>query len=154
MSDDWLAQLRQLHDADKTRLQAEDEQQQAAALEEQSRSQAARDILNNLKAHELMREVQKALLDGKGTLSLKNDPKNYDLALILAWQGSVGDARRPTAKDSHPIYYISIGVKDTQLWVNDKKIAAPTPDKIKTALLAAAQHPAMKTKKERSTENT
>jgi hypothetical protein len=152
VSDDWLAALRQLHDADKARLQTQAEQQEAVAQKEQARIEGARELLRSLKAHELMREAQKALLDGQGTLSLQNNTKKYDLVLILAWQGSVSNARRPTVKDPEPIYYISIGVRDGQVLVNDQKVTTPTPATIQKAILAVAQNPGVQTREQRHTK--
>lgn len=142
MSDDWLRQLRQLHEADKARLEAEAHRIEASQQQKQARLDEAVALLRSVRAHELLRQVQKALLDGKGTLGLHQNPKDYDRAIVLAWTGPIGDANRPNFKSADPYHYIMVAVRDGKLWVNDQALAVSTSAAIKRALLEAARNPA------------
>ncbi|RMF00606.1 MAG: hypothetical protein D6768_12400, partial [Chloroflexi bacterium] len=93
MSDNWLEQLRQIHDADKIKQQA-----LAAKAEQAEQQNAAAELLRRHRAHELLRLVQKNLLDGQGLLTVVEKPRKFDRAIVLAWQGPVSDARRPNPK--------------------------------------------------------
>jgi hypothetical protein len=142
VSDDWLNQLRQLHDADKARLEAEAHKTEASQQQALARLDEAVTLLRHVKAHELLRQVQKALLDGKGTLGLHQNPKDYDRAIVLAWTGSIGDAKRPNLKSSEPYHYIMVAARDGKLWINDMALSVPTSAAMKKALLEAAKNPA------------
>ena len=142
MSDDWLKQLRQLYEADKARIEAETHEIETSQHQGQVRLEEAVTLLRNVKAHELLRQVQKALLDGKGTLGLHQNPKDYDRAIVLAWTGPIGDAKRPNFKSSEPYHYIMVAVRDGKLWINGQALAVPTAAAMKRALLEAARNPA------------
>lgn len=141
VSNAWLAQLRQLHDEDKARRDAEATQQQQQAQKELAEQDTITTLLRESRAHELLRQVQKALLDGNGTLSVYDKARTFDKAIVLAWQGPISDARRPTPDSSDPVFYILVGVRQGQLWVNQQPIKTPTPNALKAALLAAAKNP-------------
>ena len=142
MSDDWLRQLRQLHEADKARIEAEAHKIEASQQQEQARLDKAVALLRGARAHELLRQVQKALLDGQGTLGLHENPKDYDRAIVLAWTGSIGNAKRPDFKSAEPYYYIMVAVRDDQLWINDQVLPVSNSEAMKRALLEAARNPA------------
>lgn len=101
-------------------------------------------MLQHSRAHELLRQVQKALLDGQGTLEMYDNPKKYDRAIVLAWQGPISAARRPNPKKPEGYCYILVGARGDQLSVNNRPVSPPTPEALKTALLAAAKQPAVK----------
>lgn len=141
MSNTWLAQLRQLHDEDKARREAEAAQQQQQAQQEQTQQDAIIALLKESRAHELLRQVQKALLDGNGTLSVYDKARTFDKAIVLAWQGPISDARRPAPDSPDPVFFILVGVRQGQLWVNQRPVKTPTPNALKAALLEAAKNP-------------
>ncbi|GAB4461398.1 MAG: hypothetical protein Kow0031_40530 [Anaerolineae bacterium] len=140
VSKNWLAQLRQLHD-DRARREAEAAQQQQQAQRELAQQDAITVLLRESRAHELLRQVQKALLDGGGTLTLYDKARTFDKAIVLAWQGPISDARRPAPNSAEPVYYILVGVRQGQLWVNRQPVKTPTPAALKAALLEAAKNP-------------
>jgi hypothetical protein len=146
LSDDWLRQLRQLHEADKARIEAEAHKIEASQQQEQARLEKAVVLLRSVRAHELLRQVQKALLDGKGTLGLHEHPRDYDRAIVLAWTGSVGNAKRPDFKSAEPYYYIMVAVRDEKLWINDQVLPVPNAEAMRRALLEAARNPAIQRK--------
>ena len=128
MSDDWLTQLEQLHNADKSKQQAEAEKQ--AQQQEQAKQNRAIELLSESKAHELLRQVQRSLLDGKGTLDVFEGKGKYDRAIVLAWQGPISNAHRPDPKDPADYQYILVGVHQNELWVNGKSVKDATPETI------------------------
>jgi hypothetical protein len=136
--DDWLNQIKQLHEEDKRRLQGEQK------LEQERQVQARRDIaiklLGQSKAHELLRQVQKALLNGKGLLKVLDQSEEYDQAIVLMWQGSISAARTPD-KANEDYSYILVGVKENKVWVNGTALAQPTPEALKVSLLEACKKP-------------
>jgi hypothetical protein len=136
MSDDWLNQLQQLRDADKTKHQPPVE----IDVESQRKQQAV-DLLRKSRAHELLRQVQKTLLGGQGTLDFFDRKGDYERVISLVWQGPISEARRPDPDDSEPYNYILVGVRKETLWVNGKKVAEATPETLKTALLEACRKP-------------
>jgi poly(3-hydroxybutyrate) depolymerase len=115
----WLEQIRQLHEADKLRLQAE----QAREKRAQAEPGAAAKLLSQTQAHLLMRQVQSVLLNGGGRLEIVEQPEDYDRAIVLMWHGPISAARRPDQA------------------VNGKAIAATTPEALKAGLLAACKKP-------------
>ncbi len=131
---DWLAQIRRLHDDDKLRVQREEAQSQM-----QTR-QAVDELLSRSKAHELMRQVQKALLNGAGVLRVLNKTEDYERAIVLMWHGPISAARRPDVV-GEDYSYILVAVKHGKLWVNGKPISAPTPEALKVGLLEACKRP-------------
>jgi hypothetical protein len=139
MSDEWLDQLRQLHEADRAKRQtkaiATDKQKELA-----KRNQAA-SLLRRSQAHELMRQVQKLLLDGQGTLDILDETSHYERVITLVWQGPISAARRPNPDDPEEINYILVGVRQGKLWVNGREVSPGTPETLRTALLKACQNP-------------
>lgn len=140
MSDDWLNQLRQLRERDKASRQPVEEAVDLSVLLAQRVQQAA-DLLRQADALNLLRQVQKALLDGKGILDVFSQTQRYDRAISLAWQGPISEARKPDPKSTEPYQYILIGVKEDKLYINDKEVAAASPEVLKEALLEAAKKP-------------
>ncbi|MCG3210534.1 MAG: hypothetical protein FOGNACKC_04165 [Anaerolineae bacterium] len=142
MTDKWLQQLEALYEADKAREQAK----QAQARQQEQQADAAAELLTRVRAHELLRLVQKHLLSGEGSLGIYEKSREYDRAVVLAWQGPISDARRPNPKDPDDYHYIAVGARDGQLLVNGQSVAA-TPDALKAALLQAAETPAVAARK-------
>lgn len=140
MSDDWLDELRQLHESDKARQQAAAEPLDLSILSAQLNQQAA-DLLRQVDAHNLLRQVQKALLNGKGIIDIFEHTNRYERAISLAWQGPISAARKPNAKDPEDYLYILIGVYQGKLYVNDEEVSPVTPEALKIALRKAAQNP-------------
>lgn len=139
MTDNWLQQLEALYEADKAREQAKIEQ---AQQQEQHQADAATELLTQVRAHELLRLVQKHLLNGAGALGIYEKSRDYERAVVLAWQGPISSARRPNPKDPDDYFYIAVGVRAGQLLVNGQPVEA-TPNALKKTLLAAAQNPAV-----------
>jgi hypothetical protein len=140
MSDDWLNQLRQLREQDKASRQPAEKEQDLSLLQAQRVQQAA-DLLRQTDALNLLRQVQKALLDGKGVLDVFEQTQRYDRAISLAWQGPISEARKPDPKSTAAYQYILIGVREGKLYVNDKELAVATPETLKKALVEAAKKP-------------
>ncbi len=136
MSDPWLEQLRQLHEADKARREA----QKPKEPEKPPPNRAAA-LLQKCEAHKWLRQMQKTLLNGGGTLDIFDRAKDYDRLITLAWQGPISEARSLDPDDSEPYSYIMVGVKKEKVWVNDKPLPEITPRALKTALLAAGKNP-------------
>lgn len=136
MSDEWLEQLRGLHEADKAKREAAVEPEQP-----QDRQSQAAKILQQSKAHTLLRQVQKVLLGGGGQLDVFESTTQYDRGLALVWQGPISAARKPKPNDPDEYHYILIGVRDGRLWVNGKALPSATVEALKAALLAASKHP-------------
>lgn len=134
MSDDWLDQLRKLHEADKAR-------HQARRKEHQVQKSHASDLLRQSQAHKLLRQVQKVLLNGQGTLDIFDRTGDYERVISLVWQGPISKARKPNPDDPEPYHYILVGVRQGKLWVNGKALSAPTPETLKLALVGASQKP-------------
>jgi hypothetical protein len=140
MSDNWLDELHQLHEQDKARHEAAVEQLDLSVLASQRNKEAA-DLLRQVDALNLLRQVQKALLNGKGVLDIFQQTQRYERAISLAWQGSISAARKPDPKNPEAYQYILIGVRQGKLYVNDKEVAPVTPEALKIALLEAAKKP-------------
>ncbi|NJN96978.1 MAG: hypothetical protein HC875_24220 [Anaerolineales bacterium] len=140
MSDDWLNQLRQLRERDKASRQPVEEVVDLSVLQAQRVQQAA-DLLRQADALNLLRQVQKALLDGKGILDVFEQTQRYDRAISLAWQGSISEARKPDPKSAEAYQYILIGVREGKLYVNDKEVVPASPEILKKALVEAARKP-------------
>ncbi len=139
MSDDWLQEIRQLHEADKAKRQPEADA--ADQQKEQIKRNRAATLLRRSHAHELLRQVQKALLDGQGTLDILDRASDYERVITLVWQGPISDARRPNPDDPDQINYILVGVREGRLWVNGQKLSADTPEVLQAALLKACKSP-------------
>lgn len=141
MSDDWLDELHQLHEQDKASQQADIEQLDLSILASKQAAQQAVDLLRQTNAHNLLRQMQKALLEGKGVLDVFGKSDRYDRAISLSWQGSISAARKPDPKNPEAYQFILIGVREGKLYVNDKEVAPTTPEVLKKALVAAAKNP-------------
>jgi hypothetical protein len=141
VSDPWLAQLQQLHDDDKAKHEVKKPKKPEKPPESQ-----ANELLRKSQAHQAMRDVQKFLLNGGGTLNIFNRDNDYEGGVTLAWQGPISEARKPDINDPDPYYYIVVGVRKNALWVNGKRLADARPATLKTALLAAAQNPQRETR--------
>ena len=136
MSDDWLEQIQQLHETDKIEQQANIQKEAPPASQTQ-----ASDLLRRSKAHTLLRQVQKALLNGGGMLDIFDRAGDYERVITLAWQGPISAARKPNPDDPTPYHYILVGVRQDDLWVNGKKLRQATPEALKKALLWASKNP-------------
>lgn len=136
MSNDWLHQLQQLHAADKARRQAE-----APQAERQPSPSPASELLRQSQAHALLRQVQKALLNGGGVLDIFDRAGDYERVITLAWQGPISAARKPNPDDPAPYHYILVGVRQGSLYVNGRKLKETTPEALKAALLRASKKP-------------
>ncbi|MFZ0548561.1 MAG: hypothetical protein WAM60_24140 [Candidatus Promineifilaceae bacterium] len=136
--DDWLNQIKLLHEEDKLRLQGEQDQEQERQA--QARRDLAMKLLRQSKAHELLSQVQKALLNGKGILEFLDQSEEYDQAIVLMWQGSISAARNPD-KANEDNSYILVGVRDNKIWINGTAMAKATPAALKVSLLEACKEP-------------
>ena len=141
MCDDWLAELSQLHEEDKVKHLAKAEAEAKKRQEEEARKNQVSQLLRQSRAYELLRDVQKALLAGKGVLDVFEASDNYDRTITLAWQGAISNARRPNPEDPDNCYSIQVGVRQGRVWVNGKPLSSPTPEALKIALLKAGKNP-------------
>lgn len=137
MNDDWLQQLRQLREDDLARQRNSLE----AKKQVQSPQRQASDLLRQARAHELLRQVQRTLLDGQGLLDIFERKGQYDRVLTLVWQGPISAARKPDPDDPAGYSYILVGVREGRLWVNGKALSEATPAALKAALVLAARNP-------------
>jgi len=134
VEDEWLTQLRQLHEADKAKQSEPDQQNQKVGKQ--------RDLLQRAKVYQLMRQVQKYFLDGGGLLDASKGVGRYDRAITLVWQGPVSQARRPNSKDPSDYFYVRVGLRSGALWVNDRRTSATTSDELRHHLFQVCQKPA------------
>ena len=141
MSDDWLEELRQLHEADKAKHQAEAAARQQQQKKKKAQRDKAIDLLRQSQAHELLRQVQKTLLAGQGTLDILDQASDYERVITLVWQGPISAAQRPNPTDPEEYNYVLVGVRQGQLWVNGKQVPSATPEALKVALLRACKNP-------------
>ena len=141
MSDDWLEELGQLHEADKTKHQAETPAKKQQQQKKQAQRDKAIDLLRQSQAHELLRQVQKTLLAGQGTLDIFDHASDYDRVITLIWQGPISAAHRPNPEDPEVYNYVLVGVRQDKLWVNGKQVPSATPEALKVALLKACKNP-------------
>lgn len=128
--DAWLAELERLRAEDKA---VQDAAAAQARLVEQQQQKAAQ-LMQDSHAHELLRQVQKALLAGKGVLRFYTHSGGYDQAVALLWQGPISQAEKPV-KDDKAEGLILVGTREGQLWVNEVKVPEPTAQALKQALL-------------------
>jgi len=132
--DGWLAELEQLYQADKVVQDAAAEQARLAIQRQQQASQ----LMQDSRAHELLRQVQKALLAGKGVLRFYTNAGGYDQAVALLWQGPISRAEKPV-QDEKADGLLLVGTREGQLWVNEVPVPEPTAVALKQALLAACR---------------
>lgn len=129
---DWLAQLQQLHNTDKAQREAEEQERQRKRQREQ-----AAELMRQCRVHDLLRQMQKALLNGQGAIHIYEKPKEYDLAMALVWNGPISDARTP-AKLERAKNNLTVAAKSDSLWVNNQPVSPATAESLKKALLQAA----------------
>lgn len=141
MSDNWLDELHQLHEQDKASQQAAVEPLDLSVLSAQQSAKQAADLLRQADALNLLRQVQKALLDGKGVLDVFEKTERYERAISLSWQGPISAAHKPNRKNPEEYQYILIGVREDKLYVNDKEVTPITSEGLKVALVEAAKKP-------------
>ena len=127
---DWLDELRQI----RTSKQAADQPQTPPPP-------TADDLLKQCKALDLLRQVQKALLNGGGVLNPPMNPSKYEQVMSLVCQGEVYAARKPEENTTEDMFYILVGVKKGQVYVNGQKIDPISPEALKAALVEAAKSP-------------
>lgn len=131
--DDWIAQLQQVYETDKARQQAK-EQDQAA----QKKKNLADAFMQQSRAHDLMRQIQKVLLKGEGFLRFYEDVGDYHRAIALMWKGPISAASKPANLKDVDVSII-VGANDEGIFVNDQKLAEPTPETLKKVLLNLVQ---------------
>lgn len=141
MSDDWLDELRQLHEADKAKHQAEAKSKNQQQEKKKAQRDKAITLLRKSQAHELLRQVQRTLLAGQGTLDIVDEASDYERVINLVWQGPISAAQRPNPEDPAEYNYILVGVRGGKLWVNGKRVSSATPEALKVALLKACKNP-------------
>lgn len=146
MSDDWLDELRKIREEDQARVQAQTDELNLSML---NRKNQAIDVLRQSDAHNLLRRVQKVLLDGKGVIDIFDTTKQYDRAIALIWQGPIAQARLPRTEDPEEYHYILIGAKGDKLFVNDRLLESATPEMLKSALVWASKNPLRQSSKEK-----
>ena len=130
--DDWLEQLRQIR-AGYRRVAQE-------SVVPETASQAHDQLLKEARAFEFLRDIRRELLGGAGRIESFDNSGGYDLVLALMWDGPISQPRKPSAGSSDG-YHIFVAVRDRQLWVNGRPIAANTAEALQMALLEAARSP-------------
>lgn len=138
MVDEWLTELYRLREADAARRQAEGGEVDLTPLNRQNQ---AAELLRRCQAHNLLRQVQKALLNGKGIIDIFDRTGQYDRAIALVWQGPISKARVPRSDDPEDYHYILVGARGDKLYVNGRQLKAATPEQLKTALVKAGKNP-------------
>ena len=131
--DDWIAKLQQIYEANKVYQQAKEQRQLTPSPKD-----TADTFMKQSRAHDLMRQIQKVLLNGEGILRFYEDVGGYNRAIVLMWKGPVSAASKPANLKDVDVSII-IGANDKGIFVNDKKLAKPTPEALKQALLDLAQ---------------
>ena len=131
--DEWLVQLRNLYDVDKAQHQANKQSQARDTSQE-----TADAFMRRCKAHALMRQVQRTLLNGEGALHFYENVGGYDRAVVLMWRGPISAASKP-AKIEDVNNAIIVGANDRGIFVNDEELAEPSPAALRQALLALAR---------------
>ena len=130
---DWLAELRQIYETDKAYKQAQkDSQPEAEAVV------TAGEYLQRCSAHELMRQVQKTLLDGGGKLEFYENVGGYEQAVVLMWAGPISEAAKPATIEDVDASII-VGANAQGVFVNDERLANVSPDALRQRLLELAQ---------------
>lgn len=120
---DWLDELDNLYEQDKQSQQQVVEELDLTILNRPS----AADILRNIEAMKLLHRVQSLLLRGGGTLDVYERSGPYDRAVTLVWQGPISNARRPDPEDNSDYQFIAVGVRGSDVYVNDALLNLPTP---------------------------
>jgi hypothetical protein len=138
MSDDWLTELQKLREEDEAKRQAELDKLDLSVI---SRQNQTAQILRDSDAHNLLRKVQKVLLNGKGIIDIFDRTKQYDRAIALIWQGPISNARIPKPDDPDDYHYILVGAKGGNLYVNGRCLKGTTPETLKSALVWASKNP-------------
>lgn len=133
----WLDELYQLHEEDKAKQQ--EKNLDLSVLEKDRPTSTG--ILRHSNALNLLRRVQKALLNGKGIIEVLDHNNEYDHALTLIWQGPISAARKPDPDGPEEHKFILIGAKDARLYVNGKEVMPPHPENLKASLVEAAKNP-------------
>jgi hypothetical protein len=146
MSDDWLDELRKIRDEDQARVQAQTDELDLSVLK---RKNQAIDVQRQSDAHNLLRQVQKVLLDGKGVIDILDATQQYDRAITLKWQGPIALAQPPRTEDPEDYHYILIGAKGDKLFVNDRLLKSATPEMLRSALIWASKNPLRQSNKEK-----
>lgn len=138
MGEDWLTELQRLRDEDKSRVQTSQENREPDAP---GWANWAGELLKQCDAHNLLRQVQKMLLGGKGMIDIFDHTRQYDRVMALVWQGPISQARLPRVDDPEAYHYILVGVKGQKVYVNGRLLKEPSPENLKTALIWAAKNP-------------
>jgi hypothetical protein len=101
------------------------------------------DLLKNVEAHQLLRDLKRFLLGGVGKIELFEDASGYDLVLALMWDGPISQAALPKT-NSKTRRHIFIGVRDGGLYVNGKTVPSNTKKALQEALIEAAKNPGLR----------
>jgi hypothetical protein len=133
VKDDWDSQLRQIYEVDKAHQQVHEKREEAPEPKT-----IAEQLLRRCRAHELMRQVQKTLLDGGGKLQFYEEVGGYDQAVVLMWSGPISAATKP-ASIADVDAAIIVGANDGGVFVNDSQLAEASPEALKQVLLELAR---------------
>jgi hypothetical protein len=131
--DDWGSQLRQLYEADKTRRQAQEKSKAAPEP-----GIVAAQLLQCCRTHELMRQLQKTLLNGGGNLRFYEEVGGYAQAVALMWSGPISAATKPPRIEDVDAAII-VGANEEGVFVNDSRLSEVSPAALKRALLERAR---------------
>lgn len=131
--EEWLAQLRAIYEADRVKRES-----LAAQAVEPAAELSAADLLQQCNAHGLVRQVQRALLNGGGKIQFYEDVGGYEQAIVLIWSGPISDAAAP-AEIKDVDASLIVGANDDGVFVNDRKLSNPSPQALQTALLEMAR---------------
>ena len=103
----------------------------------QSKSKA-QDLLKQVEALKLLRDMLKLMLDGVGKIETFENQNDYDIILALIWDGPIREPKPPRAA-SKERSHIFLGVAGEKLYVNGVQVEPCTTAGLQTALLAAAR---------------
>ena len=135
---EWLHELEGLRKQDEARRQAEAAQEAAEAASLETKRQAGLLILDKIHAHELLRQVQRAFLNGGGEIRFFREADAYDHAIVLSWAGPISEAVKP-ASPTEATGNLVIGIRSGVIEVNGVPVAENTTEAVRTLLLAACR---------------
>ena len=144
---EWLSELRELHEADKAYHHAEEKRQAPPEPEV-----VAERLLEKCDAHQLMRQVQKVLLNGGGKLQFFEDVGGYHRAIVLMWQGPVSAASALVRLEDVEAAII-VGANEEGVFVNDRLLPDASVEALRHRLLKVAQEFVTKRTRARGTSS-
>lgn len=136
MKMDWKEELLRIRQGVDT--SSDDNTQDLSDLDEQ--------LLRDISALRLLREINQFLLNGKGRIETFHNRNNYRIIMALLWDGFIGSPQNPSLEKRNQ-NRIFIGVVDRKIYVNGSEVKPATTESLQQALLAKAKQIAQSEKK-------